>query len=248
MQCYVPCVAHKKSQKNKIKSAFAVILVIFVFMFLFVFLVAMKKKIVCFEKQDFYLVSACQSKKEALCLEKKDLVKDLGGAGVVCFVKERYRLVVNAYLSKDDANEVAGKIKESFTETEVIKLSAKEISRKNAERFRKETSVYRFFKKKQAFFKEFLELEMKYLKGDISNGQMISQLISKKLEFETLLKEIESFNKKEGFLILRDGLNAFVLEFEKLFDSFFESRKKQSLICEFYVNLVKMNVQMCEKL
>ena len=89
---------------------------------------------------------------------------------------------------------------------------------------------------------------MKYLKGDVSNGQMISQLISKKLEFETLLKDIESFNKKEGFLILRDGLNAFVLEFEKLFDSFFESRKKQSLICEFYVNLVKMNVQMCEKL
>lgn len=248
MQCYVPCVARKKSQKNKIKSVFVVILTIFVFMFLFVFLVAMKKKIVCFEKQDFYLVSAYQSKKESLCLEKKDLVKDLGGAGVICFVKERYHLIVNAYLSKDDADEVAEKTKETFEETEVIKLSAKEISKKNAERFRKETTAYQFFKKKQAFFKDFLELEMKYLKGDISNGQMISQLISKKLEFETLLKDIESFNKKEGFLILRDGLNAFVLEFEKLFDSFFESRKKQSLICEFYVNLVKVNVQMCEKL
>ena len=248
MQGYVPFVKVKKSRNELIKSVLAGIFIIFIIVVLFVVLVSFKKKELCFEKRDFYLVSAVSGKNEDVLISYKDKIKSVGGAGVVVEKKHFKYLIVNAYLVESDAENVKKKMIKDFEQSEVVKLTAPDISKKSIREIKNNEVYYRFMSKKFLFFERFVEKEIAYLKSDLSVGKFGSFVISEKLEFENMIKEFDVETKSDVFLEINVFGKQFVALFNDFLDKFFESTKKQSLICEFFVNCVVLNMSLCEKL
>ena len=248
MQGYVPYVIHRKTNKRLIKSIFTAVFIIFLIVFLFVFLVSLKKQSVCFESQTFYFVYADKAKNEAPILAQQDRVKSLGGSGVIYKKNNTNYLLINCYLIEDDVKDVKNRVSTEFANSDTLKITVKAISKNVQKEVRESQGYYKFFNFKREFFQFFLDKEMEYIKGNLSDGKFISWIISKRLELNSIKEEFIKDSKIESFMVINQFADVFVLHFDNLLNKFFESTKKQSLICEFYCNLVLTNADMCDNL
>lgn len=246
MQGYVPYKKSLNKRKLQIKSIFMIVLFFSLTITILVCLGISRKANKCFDKQTFHFVYT-QKNKVKTDKNQIDLLKSVGGAGVVYFHKENFHLLANFYLKKDDANEIKDGMIQNFENSGILQLEVKTLSRSLQNKIKSNENAYLFFKKLYKFFEKFENLNMQYISGEVSEGKLVSTLIAEKLEFETIAKEFDSGDEKL-FLDLKTYLNMVVLHFESFFNEFFSSTKKQSLVCMLGVNIALTKVELFNNL
>lgn len=239
-------VSNNRSQIS-IKSVIAIIL-FFVFVVLVLLCLAGFKKVEkCFDKQSFYVVYVEKTKRK-MAPESVDLIKKLGGAGCLMFFKDEYYLVANVYLKEDDADEIAEGLKVHFADAGVVKLSHSDIDKKKAVHIAKNLSVSKFFEKMYKVVEDFEDLQMKYLMGSVQEGEFLTKMLKEKLEFESIVNNFENENDEKLFEDIKTYAKMTVNYFDIFLDDFFQSTKKESLICLLKFNLIKLKVDMFDNL
>lgn len=246
-QGYVSYLPHDKPLRKPIISVITVILFFIFLAVVFACLVSFKKVEKCYERQVFYVVYIEKNRRK-IDEDKKELIKKLGGAGSVLFFKEEYFLVANVYLNEADATEIKENLKESFSGAGVVKLEAKAINKKTASHIAQNLSYSRFFERYYKFINDFEQVQIEYLKGEIGDGDFSSKLLKTKLEFQDLIDLFENPKNEKIFEDITTYANMLVNYFDEFFNKFFQSGKKESLICELKFNFARLKVDMFNNL
>lgn len=246
-QGYVPYYALTRPRRMRINSAILAIIFFFVVILICSMLVFAKRADKCFDKQIFYYVVTMKSKIK-IKKENQDKVKSLGGAGEVLFYKENFNLVANAYLSEVNAKDVCGQIKASFENAEVVKVEVKSLSNAVQKKIRQNLSYYKFFQNIDELIHSLEKLTIDYMLCNVSEGKFMSELITKKLELETIVKEFENPNKEKFFEDIKSYANMLILHFDNFFEEFYQSTKKQSFVCGLFVKATLVKVSLFDNL
>lgn len=247
MQYYVPYKKTAKRSWAQINSAIAGFLFFILTLSILVCLGVSRKKNKCFDKVSYHFVFV-QKNRIQTNKDEQDLVKSLGGAGIYYFHKENYLLIANVYHSSDDAKEIKNGMLENFENADVLTLEAPAINRKTQNIIKDNLSYYKFFKYLQMAIQNFEVLNMNYLSGEITQGKLMSELISKKLELETIVNEFENPQKEDLFENIKTYANMFLIHFDNFFNEFYQSTKKQSLVCSLCVNFALTKVDLFDNL
>ena len=91
-------------------------------------LIVEKRKYKAFDERIVYLVSVASTKTIKVLDDKKDLLRNLGGANVVLSYNGLSHLIANVYLDQESALEIKDNLKKYFPETEVLKIRLKRLS------------------------------------------------------------------------------------------------------------------------
>lgn len=231
----------KNKRKNMIKSVVSLILI-----FLFVisssaFLISIRKNNLVFDEMDIYFVCVASSKKESELETKSELLKNLGGANVIYNKSGVFYLVANVYLKLSEAEEIKTNLLSYFPESQVLKLKTKAVTRKVKKKIKssKEETLLRYLFK---LSKNFRNLHIGYLSGEIGESALISTLVKNRLELEKLCED-KTASEEFELLVLSFG-NLFSLQLSNFLTGLSLAGAKQNYVCNyfvgFYVNFIEM--------
>ena len=230
------CVTQKVKRKissAQIKSAICVILFFLILGTILISLIVSRKKENLFYGQNLYLVYTSKTKNVSSLENEKDMVKNLGGAGVVFLFKKEYYLICNVYLKKDEAEEIKKGIAENYNNAGILEISAKKV--KNIKHFKQNEDSKNMLKFIKNNLFELAQTEIDFISGNISEGKLGAWALSKKQELEQLIsKNIET--NDEIVRNLCSYAKLIVLQYDNFLNQFYIKSNKQSLFCEFVVN------------
>jgi len=75
--------------------------------------------------QSVYFISANQFKNQSEAENLSTQITELGGAGYIFNFDKNFHVITSLYINKDDANKVCNKLKDKYTNAQVLKLSMK---------------------------------------------------------------------------------------------------------------------------
>lgn len=242
MQVTVSSKNKPKSCKVRIKSVITTILIFLFAIISSTVLIVQKKKLVMFEERIFYFVAASSARKEKDLDTQKELLKNLGGASVIYKNSDKYYLVANVYLDLEAAEEIRDNLKKYFTEAEILKVKTKKIEKSNIKCINSDYNTKNLVKYLYNLSKDYQNLQMDYLQGEISQGSFLSSLSKVRLELENLNKVISS--DKEPFKTILASSELIGLGLTNFLSNFELSASKQNYICNyfvgFYINYIEM--------
>lgn len=247
MQDVVTGRVFKKRHKINFMPVLSFILIV-VFSCILVASLVIKKSNKIFEEKSFFFVSATKSRKQNELASSKDLVETLGGAGYVLENKGNFYLTVNVYSNKTDANEISSSINSAFASSEIVELKSSALSKQKQILIRQNEAILNFIKFYDKFIDDFLEMELNYLAGKITSSNLTKEIISKKLilqEYETKFCEIEQTDIVQSAKVV---ISLVLTHLDNFLLKFFESTKKNSILCLLAVNLAIVRVEMFDYL
>lgn len=235
MQVSMTAKPHHKSRKNMIKSAFWTI---FIFLFIVVstiFLVKNKKENLFAEEQIFYIVYADVSSNAMNFDSKKELLKNLGGAGNVFAYKNKQYLVANVYLELASANEIKNNLTAYYSDAGVLKLKVDKMKWRIVKKIKSSSISLKIMKFMYDYSKQYNNFELSFMSGKLSETEFLTKLIAKRLELFELCKAEKSSEFEQTFLSFGELV---YLQMTNFLDGFFATNAKSSYICRFYVNFI----------
>lgn len=237
----------KRKKKCVLNPVIFACLFFFIIILISAILISSKRSNLCFEKRNFYVVYIEKNKSSSLLLSEQDKIKKLGGAGVFVSKNNDFYLSTSIYNKKDDANNVAEQLKTIYDGAGVVDISCNEIS-KQYQSLLKENQVYfDLFNFLYNFTNSYENLCYDYIKGQISEGRFMSQLLAEKLNIEKQL-ELCKKNENKKLLVLTQYANLLLVHFNKVFDKFYTSTNKESICYELFVNFCLTYIDMCNNL
>lgn len=236
-----------KRYKHRILVISIIIFIIVGFVF-FLCLKVKKKNEECFSKRFFYVLYLEKDTKQTVLTSLQDTVKKLGGAGEIYFYDKFYYLTASVYLIKDEALEVLKNLSQSFPNAGILNLERKKLPNSIKTKIKQNTECFRYFNFVDELILDFTEKEYLYLSGKLTQRELVSYLLEKKLNLEDI---INKFIYEEEDLLMKNIYyyqNLLLLYFNNFFSTFFESTKKNSLVCEFAINSVLLSFEMVNSL
>ena len=224
-----------------------------------------------FDEKKFYLVYSHKNLKQNEVKKHQDIIKKLGGSGDIYHHKDYYYLITSLYLDKSDADSVKNNIKTNFKDAGVLQITIKKISKNKQIIFFDNPVLLNFIKFQSELLEKISNYQILYLSGEIQSREIISSLLEKKLELERIITETEKLNndiKKNNnqndknsksstinaekiSAVTNDCLLAqklYLLYFNNFLNVFFESLKKDSLLCELACNIALVYYDFCNNL
>ena len=232
----------KKKRNNRIKSIVSSILILLFAIISSVVLISEKRKLRPYDERVFYFVSAGSSRTISLLEDKKELLKNLGGANVVYTYKGQSHLIASVYLDQESADEIKSNFVEYFPEVGVLKIKSKRVSTKGIKVIKEISGAEEFIKNLYKISTDFQELQMKYLSGEFSESDFLSDMVEKKIKFEKLLSNVEANNELAEKIISFGEIMS--LQMTSFLSGLTISKNKQNFVCNyfvgFYLNYVEL--------
>ena len=238
----------KKRKNNHLK-----IVIIFFVIAIFSAIIAIgfylkKKQDSVFFQQSFYFVYASKSKKTSSLEKMQDKLKELGGAGKIYKKDEYYYLIINVYLNEELASQVASDNKAVYESVGVLEIKTKKLNRNSKNAMKNNESALDYVKKFNKSIDEISELQIKYLSSEISENDLCSDILTMKFNFEDLNDSLKIADDSEIKNLVNNYLNLNLMYYSSFFNTFFDSTKKVSVLCEFVVNLTLLKVDLFNNL
>lgn len=234
----------KKKHNSKIKSIVSTILI---FIFAFVssaILIVEKRKYKQYDERIFYFVSVASSKTTKLLEDKKELLKNLGGANVVMVKKGVSHLVASCYLDQVSALEIKDNLKSHFPEVEILKVKLERVKIKGIKAIKSIVGCDELLKNLYKISIDFQNIQMKYLSGEMSEGQFLSAMIDKKITLEKSMENVdkttELAQKVLGFC------DVMVLSLTNFLSGLTIAKHKQNYVCNYFVGFYMNYVELFE--
>ena len=240
-----------KKVKRKKKVNWISVATFFVVLFLIIALIVTvpeRQRDKNFEEVSYYFVYACKSPKENTLSSNKTLLKSLGGGGNIYFFRNQYYLLVNVYLSKEDADDVKEGIKSTFADAGVISIKSKEPSVKKIQTYKKQVEIFSFVQFLFKFTKEFSNEQLKYISGKTTDADFAQFVLARYMKMKEIKNNLSKAEKTGEVECVFNYINQCEFCFDEFFDVFFQSQKKKSLVCEFYINIIFCRVEMFDNL
>lgn len=234
----------KKRHNSKIKSVISTIL-IFVFAFVSsAILVVEKRKYKQYDERIFYFVSVASSKTVKLLEDKKELLKNLGGANLVMVKKGVSHLIASCYLDQVSALEIKDNLKTHFPEVEILKIKLERVKIKGIKALKSIVGCDELLKNLYKISIDFQTIQMKYLSGEMSEGQFLSAMIDKKI---TLEKSMENVDKSAELSQKILGFcDVMVLSLTNFLTGLTIAKHKQNYVCNYFVGFYMNYVELFE--
>lgn len=237
---------HKSRKKSKLQIK-SVVSTILVFLFAIVssaILVSEKRKLRAFDERVFYFVSAGSSRTISLLDDKKELLKNLGGANVVYSYKGISHLLANVYLEQESADEIKGNLTQYFPESDVLKLRSKRVSNKGIKKIKSISGAENFIKFVYKMSNEYQDLQMNFLSGEISDSMFLSSMVDKKINFEKIISNIDNSNDLAEKIIGFGELMS--LQLTNFLSGLNIAKNKQNYVCNYFVGFYLNYVELFE--
>lgn len=235
--------------QNSFKKVTFIILIIIMIVTIFcvgIILIFKKKSPKCFDETSYYFVYTHKANKQSMLSNHIDSLKNSGGAAVIHFYREDYYLIVSVYKTKAEAEEVQNNIKSNFPESGVLTLKTKKTSKKVKKEIKKDSVSLKLVEDFHMLCDNLITMSIEYLSGNMSQNQFLLELLKTKLDIEENLKK---FNPKiESSKQIFNHLQLCKLQLDDFFNRFFESTKRESMICEITVNLNLLRIELSNNL
>ena len=244
LQIIVSCRKSKKRKYSRIKSVISTILIFLFAIISSTILIVEKRKYKAFDERIFYFVSVGSTKTIKLLDDKKELLKNLGGANVVISYKGLSYLIVNVYLDQESALEIKENLKSHFPEVDILKIRQKRLSMKKIKTIKEINGAERLIKKLFDVSNRYQTLQMKYLTGELSEGMFLSELVDIKINIEKLVEDIdrnsELSQKIVGFCELM------TLQLTNFLSGLTIAKHRQNYVCNYFVGFYMNYVELFE--
>lgn len=234
----------RKRHNSKIKSIVSTILI---FLFAFVssaILIVEKRKYKQYDERIFYFVSVASSKTTKLLEDKKELLKNFGGANVIMMKRDVSHLIASCYLDQVSALEIMENLKSYFPEVEILKVKLERVSIKGIKAVKSIIGGDELIKCLYKISNEYQSIQMKYLSGEMTEGQFLSAMIDKKIILEKTMenvdKESELSQKILGFC------DVMVLSLTNFLSGLTIAKHKQNYVCNYFVGFYMNYVELFE--
>ena len=240
-------VSRRKSKNrkfSKIKSVVSTILILLFAIVSSVILIVEKKKYKAFDERIFYFVSVGSTKSIKLLDDKKELLKNLGGANVVMQYKGLSYLIVNVYLDQESALEIQENLKTHFPEVEILKIRINRLSIKTIKAVKSISGAEVFIKHLFNVSNKFQTLQMKFLAGEITEGYFLSEFIDIKINIEKMLNNIDK-NTEFAQKIISFG-ELLSLQLTNFLSGLTIAKHKQNYVCNYFVGFYMNYVELFE--
>jgi hypothetical protein len=223
----------KRKRKTKIKSVVSTILVFLFAIISSSILISEKKKLKAYDERIFYFVSVANSKKISLLDDKKELLKNLGGASVVFSRKDVFYLFANVYLEQESALEIKSNLVKYFPDTEIIKIKIERISNKGIKNIKNIVGAEEVIKFLYKLSNDYQYYQMNFLMGALSDGKFLSFMLEKKMTLEKLLADMEKtteLGKK-----ISSYVELMLFQLNNFLNGFTIAKHVQHYVCNYFV-------------
>lgn len=237
MQGYVPYVKVKKKKKRLLVPLIFILVVVIIVFVTLLFYLRPNKKHSYLDSMNLYFVYVDESKTTHGLKVEQDVVKSLGGAGIIYEHNNLYYLITSVYLNKSQAEEVKNNLSKNYENSGVFAVTTKKLSKKKKNLIISDFEINEQVKFLNEFIKSLDESYIKNIAGEISESKFISFLMSNKLKLENNINKLKEKVDEEISKTIFENANMCLLYTENFFDSYFQSNKKHSLICELAVEL-----------
>ena len=234
----------KKRHNSKIKSVVSTIL-IFVFAFVSsAILVVEKRKYKQYDERIFYFVSVASSKTVKLLEDKKELLKNLGGANLVMVKKGVSHLIASCYLDQVSALEIKDNLKSHFPEVEILKIKLERVKIKGIKAIKSIVGCDELLKNLYKISIDFQTIQMKYLSGEMSEGQFLSAMIDKKITLEKSMENVDKSTELSQKIL--GFCDVMVLSLTNFLTGLTIAKHKQNYVCNYFVGFYMNYVELFE--
>lgn len=232
----------KKRGKGLVKSVVSTILIFLFAIVSSVILVSEKRKLRAFDERVFYFVSAGSSRKISLLDDKKELLKNLGGANVVYEHRHLSHLLASVYLKQEFADEIKGNLLGHFPESDILKIKSKRVSTSGIRKIKEITGAEEFVKLIYKISVKFQDLQMSYLSGVLSESDFLSEMVGFRINLEKALENIDNSNDLANKIIENGGI--FVFQLTNFLNGFTIAKHKQNYVCNYFVEFYLRYVEL----
>lgn len=234
----------KKRHNSKIKSVVSTIL-IFVFAFVSsAILVVEKRKYKQYDERIFYFVSVASSKTVKLLEDKKELLKNLGGANLVMVKKGVSHLIASCYLDQVSALEIKDNLKSHFPEVEILKIKLERVKIKGIKAIKSIVGCDELLKNLYKISIDFQTIQMKYLSGEMTEGQFLSAMIDKKITLEKSMENVDKSTELSQKIL--GFCDVMVLSLTNFLTGLTIAKHKQNYVCNYFVGFYMNYVELFE--
>ena len=234
----------KKRHNSKIKSVVSTIL-IFVFAFVSsAILVVEKRKYKQYDERIFYFVSVASSKTVKLLEDKKELLKNLGGANLVMVKKGVSHLIASCYLDQVSALEIKDNLKSHFPEVEILKIKLERVKIKGIKALKSIVGCDELLKNLYKISIDFQTIQMKYLSGEMTEGQFLSAMIDKKITLEKSMENVDKSTELSQKIL--GFCDVMVLSLTNFLTGLTIAKHKQNYVCNYFVGFYMNYVELFE--
>ncbi len=201
-----------------------------------------------FAETKYYFLVAKKSKNPKEIINMQDSVKSAGGAGVV-YQKNNYDyLIVTVYNDESIANEVLRLNKEKFNVAEILEIKTKRLKKAKKNQVKACFVLDSMIKKLNKTIDSVMNYVMQYLKQGLTDNKLCSNILVLRFDFDELLKRIDEIDDEKLKSFTYSYLNLAIMYFSNFINNFFGSTKKQSVLCDFVVNLVFLKIEIFNNL
>lgn len=232
------------TRKMRIKSMISMILFFLMLVLILGLLIVSRKKENLYAGQTYYFIYTNKSKNNLSLQSEKELVKNLGGAGVLYLYKKEYYLICNVYFDKEEAEEIKTGLVNNFANSGIIEIQTKTLKNKKAIKSNDNAKRLLSFAKENLNF--LYDIEMNLISGKISEGKCGAKILANKQDYENLIELQDSCDVVVQNLCSYSRL--MVLQLNNFLNDFYVKNNKQSLLCEMVVNYALIFLDMWNNL
>lgn len=241
MQDYVPLKKIRKSFKMRIISAVIVILFFLIFIVILAFVLHFKRDKML-KQSTFYFVYVEKSQNSNNLEILSEKVKDLGGAGKIFQYEKYYYLILSVYTDEESAEDIVRKNKKLYENIEILKLSLKNVSNKTAKIIKKLQASVSYIKNLNSAVDEIYKLNLEYLSGKLSDNDLCVAVLKLKFDLEEVILNLKAEKMEEYSALCYEYANLEKMYFDLFFDKVFDSDIKNSVLCEFMVQMALLKI------
>ena len=242
-------VTGKIYQKNRLLKLVMIIIVILIIVIVVVLGFYFKSKSYSeFAETKYYFLVAKKSKNSKEITNMQDSVKSAGGAGII-YQKNNYDyLIITVYNDESAANEVLKLNKEKFNAAEILEIKTKRLKKSKKNQIKSCFVLDSMVKNLNKTIDSVMNYMMQYLKQGLTDNKLCSNVLVLRFEFDELLKRIDEIDDEKLKSFTYSYLNLAIMYFSNFINNFFGSTKKQSVLCDFVVNLVFLKIEIFNNL
>lgn len=248
MQYFVTSKTLKKRKKHYFNILFILVLFFILLIFTIIGFYLKRKQEIPFSRQSFYYVYAAKSKSINTLKYMQEDLKLQGGAGKIFKHDNVFYLLINVYLNEELAYNVVDENKNFYKDAGVFELKTKKIHKNNIYLIKKNEVVFEFIDYLNCSIDGVYNLLLKYLSSEISDNELASKLLLKKFDLNELYNEINNLENTNYIKIIKKFLNLNLMYYENFINNFFDSLTKNSKLCNFFIDLTILKLDLFNNL
>lgn len=233
---------HKKSH---FKPIVCILLAGLILVFVVVMIAVSNSKTQNYGAKSFYLVYAGKYTITSQATETCTKVSDKGGAGVIYSVGNTKFVVVSIYFSQAEADKVKQQITPTFSESDVLKISAPKLSKSVCNSVEKQTYCKMYYQNLYSFCQDLYQLVIGIDTSTVSTNDVYKQIMKYKQLFVEVGEQLKTSSDAIGKAMYSSNLLV-VEQINGFFNSAFVANNAAKHLKKLYANTVFEFVDMCQ--